>query len=365
VNNFTILLILKDRTSYTERLMGYWNHINFPYPIIIADGGKNLKIQNVLQNKQNFSNLNYEYIRYPYDQTLDDFYEKMASVTQKIDTPVVAAMDNDDFMFSEGIAKCLNVLKENNNYSSARGAINRINISHDVFGHVTVGKNMYTKYPDSIVEQTAADRVIEQTKHFHSNWHNLTRSNHFKAAWKMINVVKPQNMRFVEQLLSYLHSLWGDGFRSDFPWILHQQGQRVEVNGKSLATHFPDQEVWINSDFWLEEFNKMTEVIGVAISECDGIPIEESLDIFAKTYPLKLPHLKDLLQNRIQKAIKLGYNIERIEKLFKVVKQFNIKEIEAIGELNLDSLSAKEEFQILSNYLLNIAPRPNPLYTNE
>ena len=352
--NVTILLVLKDRPHYTLRFLKYMDLLKSPYKILIADGGRHPTIPQILQNKQNFPNLNYEYVRYPYDHSLDDFHEKMASVVQKIDTPTVIAMDNDDFILSEGIAKCLVVLKENNSYSSARGAIHRIDISHDIYGHMTLGKNMYTKYPNSIIEQTAANRVREQTKRFHSNWHNVTRSNHFKTAWRMINVVKPQNMRFTEQLICYLNVLWGDGFRSDFFWLLHQQGQRIEINGASLDSHFLDQEAWIKSDYWLEEFNKMTEAVAVAMSDLDGIPIEKSLEIFAETYPLKLPHLKSLLEVRIKEAVDLGYNTERIKKLFKIVKEHDIKNIEPIADIS-DGIPARQEIEFLTNYLIKIA----------
>ena len=74
-NNFSILLVLKDRPSYTFRYMKYMDLLNFPYKILIADGGENVEIQQVLENKDNFPNLNYDYIRYPYDNTLDDFHE--------------------------------------------------------------------------------------------------------------------------------------------------------------------------------------------------------------------------------------------------------------------------------------------------
>ena len=53
-NNFSILLVLKDRPSYTFRYMKYMDLLNFPYKILIADGGENVEIQQVLENKDNF-----------------------------------------------------------------------------------------------------------------------------------------------------------------------------------------------------------------------------------------------------------------------------------------------------------------------
>ena len=48
---------------------------------------------------------------------------------------------------------------------------------------------MYDKYTDDIIGDTAKERVTQQTKQFHGNWHNLTRTNHIQACWKMLNVI--------------------------------------------------------------------------------------------------------------------------------------------------------------------------------
>ena len=357
-DNFSILLVLKGRPAYTIRFLVWLNKIKFPYKIIIADGGSDEYIHEILGTSpvpRGLNNLNFEYVQYPYDKTLDNFHEKMADAVQKIDSATVSIMDNDDFLLLEGIPHCLKELKENPQYSSARGAIYSIHISHNIVGRLSMGPSMYTKYPDSIIAKTAADRMIEQTKRFHGNWHNITRSNHIKASWRMINVVKPQNMRFTEQMTGYLNTLWGDGYRSsEFPWLLHHQGTRVEVEGGgTLESHYPDQETWINSDYWLEEFNKMTEVIGVAISEYDKIPIAEALSIFRKTYPLKLPDLKDLLEKRIDEAVKLGYNSDRIDKLFQVIGEHELTKVDPIEDIQAPSYDCETECTILSDFLTN------------
>jgi glycosyltransferase domain-containing protein len=312
MNNVTILLPLKDRPQYTKRFLSHLNESVCPFEIIIADGGKDKEIQSILELPSNFPNLSYKYIRYPYDETMDDFYEKMANAVTEINTDLVMVMDNDDFIHIDGIHKCLEIL-QSAQYSSARGRIDSMN-----------GHNMYTKYPNSITGQTACDRLIDQTKHFHGNWHNVTRTNYVQACWSMINITKPQNMRFTEQLTGYLNVMWGDGYRGDFPWLIHDHGERIKTENGSLNSHFPDQKTWIMSDYWLEEFNKMTEIIGVSIAEYDKIPIDDAMNIFTETYPYKLPDLKDILYNRIAEAKDLGYNSTRINKLFDTIKRNNI-----------------------------------------
>ena len=212
MHTFSIILVLKDRTEYTKRLMDSWNKDKFPFHILIADGGNDQNIEECLTNFSNFPSLDYTYIRFPYDKTLRDFYEKMAHVTTLLNTSTTALMDNDDFISVDGINKCMSIL-EDSKYSSARGMMADID-----------GNNMYTEFPDSISGNSAMDRIEDQTKHFHGNYHNIIRTNHLQAAWHLIKIASPNNFRIVEQLSGYLHTVWGDSYRGDFPWMFHQHG---------------------------------------------------------------------------------------------------------------------------------------------
>ena len=280
-----------------------------------------------------------------------DFYNKMADSVSKIDTPTVAVLDNDDFLLSEGITKCLKILRDSPEFSSARGAVNHIEISQGVYGDLTVGRNIYSKFPNSICASTASERFKEQTVRFHCNWHNVTRSNHVKACWQMIREASPQNIRFTGQIAAYLNTLWGNSHRSNFRWLLHQQGERIKIEGGTLANHFPPQDHWIKSDHWIDDFNKTSEVIGVAIAEYDNISVEEGIKIFKETYPLKLPDLKELLDKRIKESNLLGYNQERINNLRSIVRENKVKEIQPIGNIVEPRFGSGEELKLLSNFL--------------
>ena len=73
--DLTILLLLKDRTPFTWRWMNYYNQIGLPFKVLIADGGKDKSIEK-LADKSLFPNIDYEYIRYPYDENLGVFFKK-------------------------------------------------------------------------------------------------------------------------------------------------------------------------------------------------------------------------------------------------------------------------------------------------
>ena len=313
-NTFSIILVLKDRSHYTKRLMERWNNdIRFPFHILIADGGKDKEIEEYLKTFSNFPNLDYTYFRFPYDKTLSDFYAKMCNIIDSVTTSTTLLMDNDDFISVAGINKCVDIL-EDSNYTSARGMMADLQ-----------GNNMYVEFPNSIVGDSALERIADQTKHFHSNWHNVIRTSHLQAAWNLIKIASPTNFRIVDQLTGFLHSVWGNSYRGDFPWMFHEHGtERVSSEGQPLNTHFPAQDDWITSDYWLSEFNGMTEAVGSAIAYHDNIDIEEAMSFFRNIYPLKLPHLKDLLNDRINEAHSLGYDYNKIQNMFTIMEKYNI-----------------------------------------
>ena len=64
----------------------------------------------------------------------------------------------------------------------------------------------------------------------------------------------------------------------------------------------------------------MTEVIGVSIAYCDNTSVYDAMDVFSKTYADKLPNLRNLLDKRIGHAVSLGYNKERMDILYTIVR---------------------------------------------
>ena len=364
--NLTLLLVLKDRPYYTERLMQFLSFMEYPYKVIIADGGKNKNIERLLSDGNNYRGVDYEYLRYPFDATVVDFYEKMADVVEKITTPITSVLDNDDHLFLDGYRRCLKYLKDNPTYSSARGRMTGMQVySNDSFGprgngvcgSLGIHKNMYDKYTNDIVGDTAKDRVTKQTKQFHGNWHNLARTNHIQACWKMLNVIQPKNMRFTEQITGYLNTTWGDSHRGDFPWMLHQNSERVQLGeggSEDLNSHFPEQIDWVKMPSWAEDFNKMTELMGVAISEYDGTSVSEAMEYFTEVYPLKVmeSNLTPLFREKIGEAKKLGYDEKRIQKLQDVVRKYKVKEIPQVGEIQGPEVSDFFETTLLANFII-------------
>ena len=312
-DKLTVVLPLKDRVQYTHRFLSDLNEKKCPFKILIADGGTDSNIQKDLEDKKNYPNVNYEYIRYDVDNDLPQFFNKMKEVTERVETKYVTLQDNDDYFDIEGMNKSVEIL-DKKNYYSARGMVT----------HIPGGHNMYAEYPDPITGSTSAERVFNQTRYFHSNWHNVMYSDILKTTWSLIDLTQPNNFRFVEQINCYVPIAIGDGHRGDFPWMTHICGDRINTNTGSLQDHFPDQMTWIMSSHWLDNFNKMTEIVGCLIAKYDVISVERGMQAFREAYPLKLPHLKDVLNNRINQAKNKGYDYNRISNICKIIDKWRL-----------------------------------------
>ena len=119
--DLTILLTLKDRAKFTFRWMSYANGVGFPFKVLIADGGEDETIPNMLSDRSKFPNIEYEYIRYPYDRTYANYYSKVADALSRIRTPFVAMADNDDFFVVAGLRKSVEFLATHREYAACGG----------------------------------------------------------------------------------------------------------------------------------------------------------------------------------------------------------------------------------------------------
>ncbi len=112
VNDLTVVLTLKDRASFTYRWMRWMNDQEFPYKIFIADGGADKDVEKHLGSYQNYPNLDYEYIRYPYDSDVEVFVRKVADVASRVKTKFVMVADNDDFILLNPLEENLHLMRE-------------------------------------------------------------------------------------------------------------------------------------------------------------------------------------------------------------------------------------------------------------
>lgn len=117
-SKLTVVLTLKGRPLHTLRWLWHHDRVRLPFPIIIADGGDDREIEEILSRPSNFPNLNYTYIKYS-DKVLQDYWFKLADVSSRVKTEYMLMNDNDDFTFAPTIMKCIEFLESNHDYVSA------------------------------------------------------------------------------------------------------------------------------------------------------------------------------------------------------------------------------------------------------
>jgi glycosyltransferase domain-containing protein len=117
----TIVLPLKGRHLFTFRFLWHANRLRLPYRLLIADGQVNEAVGRCLDNSRNdFPELDTEYVRYRDDVDYGCYFTKMADVMQRVRTPYAMLAENDDFLGVDGIEQSLDFLDANKDYVCAR-----------------------------------------------------------------------------------------------------------------------------------------------------------------------------------------------------------------------------------------------------
>ena len=327
MEDLTILITLKDRSSYTYRLMRHFDEIKCPFKILLADGGADKNLEDNLRNRVNYPNVNYRYVRYPYDEDFPAYYSKMKNSAVEVDTPYVLSIDNDDFICAEGVQKCVDFLNNNPNYVSSRGGLQGFSCDHFP-SPSEYDTKMYLEFPDDITGDSAAARFIDQSQHFHSNTHNVMKAKHLILECSVVEELNLKNLRFVEQLRGFLNVLWGNCNRETHDYLLHQHGSPRVSGGEN---QFVGQNGWIEGGGpiggplfdWAEEFAKMTDGIASGIVVYDKIDINQARALIRQYYTSMYCERvtnRDVLHAQIERSKEYYLNQDKLTSIMGKIK---------------------------------------------
>ena len=221
--NLTVLLVLKDRAEYTYRWMSYMQYINFPYPIIIADGGKNQEISNLLRENKQFPDLNFKYFRYDFDQNLSFFYSKIDDVMSKISTKYLLLADNDDFLQLEGITKSVCFMEQNPSYNSCRGLVYGVDITETKKSFSPIEQSFNIMYNSKNIDDSATtSRLYYHLANYAPSWYNTYRVDNFKQKWRELKNVNFKDVFLMEHFLSLSNVAVGKIKVLSTPYLVRQ-----------------------------------------------------------------------------------------------------------------------------------------------
>jgi glycosyltransferase domain-containing protein len=199
LNKLTIVLTLRHREDFTLRWMDYMNTIQCGYKILIADGGDDESLQNHLENYKNYPNINYDYIKYPYDRSLIDYYKKLCDITDKVKTPYIMYADNDDFIILDYIDDWIVFLDNNQDFVSCGGDSATLSVysKDNKIVNECYGNNFSIQHnknqPFSIEGSTGVERACDFLRHGNLDkiwfiWYDILRTESVKITHKFLNI---------------------------------------------------------------------------------------------------------------------------------------------------------------------------------
>ena len=288
--DLTIVLPLKDRAPFTFRWMAYANKIRLPFKVLIADGGSDETVPEVLANRANFPNVNYEYIRYPYDETYTHWYAKLVDALARVETPFVVHADDDDFFIVDGLLRSVEFLRAHADYSSCRGTIAGVVVQSDAKygefdsvygGNVLFKRDLYP--PGSTLQETAAERVRSQFSTYRANWYDVYRTEDSRSIFQALLTVDTKDIILAQHVPMLLGIAAGKVYRGSYLYLVRQiespwDSTRAETQKKGD----PFDRMLLET--WSADFTGFVDTIAAAVSSKDGIPIAQARDQVRQGY---------------------------------------------------------------------------------
>ena len=238
----TIILTLKDRVAFTYRWMRYMNDKACPYRILIADGGDDRAVEAHLRDTSKYSALDYQYIRYPFDVTTQDYKAKFEDIVSRVETEYMLLADNDDFYLLDRIPEMLEFLDEHAEYVGVRGQL----VDLTLFDQTGAPRGVpYGARYEAVVNEATpidADVPIERVEalcrdmskyDYYANWYCIFRAAHFQAVWRSLITLPTDEVIVTEILTHVLLALRGKIAVTAAPFYVRQQ--MTSISGGTLV----------------------------------------------------------------------------------------------------------------------------------
>jgi glycosyltransferase domain-containing protein len=301
--DLTILLTLWDRVPCTFRWMTYAGKVNLPFKVLIADGGSDESVSQVLTDRDSFPKVDYEYIRYPYDATPTHYYKKVLDALGRVKTPFVVFADNDDFYLIEALRRSVEFLKHNPDFSSCRGIIGGVRITPDAgYGELS---NIYGEdvsfvrqvYPpdQSNLEETALKRVHNYFASYRPNWYDVSRTEPTRENFQVLHDLDTQDLILSQHITMLLGVIAGKVQIEPYLYLLRQLDGPSSVD-QTETKQKGDLFDRMLMESWSGDFKGFVNAIAAALARKDGLTVDEARREIRQGYRNFIaPHLASCL----------------------------------------------------------------------
>ncbi|MBU2510501.1 TIGR00180 family glycosyltransferase [bacterium] len=286
-HSVTIVLPIKDRIPFTMRWLDYARLCMFSGKILIADGGKKNTLAEELR-KEKYKNLDIEYLRYPYDETLGCYFKKMSDVLQLVETPYALMADDDDFFLFDGIIDSVDFLNHNPDYVTCRGGLGIVTVAQPVNSDNVYGNAVFSniRHDNSIEQESAHERLQNQCMTYSLTCYDVHRTEVIQNSYSALYQLDFKDIFLSELLTSYLTVVSGKIKRISGLYLLRQSNppQSSATAANQRADYFDR----LLLDSWSTDINGMIERIANLVCEIDKIDFEMAIDLVRSSYKYKM-----------------------------------------------------------------------------
>jgi glycosyltransferase domain-containing protein len=294
IDQFTVLVPLKDRLPFTLRLMAYAANAGFPYRIFLADGSRDDASERALADPTAFPRVRYEYRRYAPDTSYGTYWTKLADALGRIQTPFVALLDNDDLLVASGARAAVEFMSAHDEYTSCGGqcAIFWIAPARPREQEpVCYGTNVTWKCSldaRSLDDETARERIRRHSlRATHPVYYHVRRTADLKRHAEIVRDLDLQDPFLIERLLFFLTAIDGKTQQLDSLYIVRQWN----ASGSDSLAHQARYGDWLGrmlAASWSSDFDKFVDVAASALAARDGVSLDEARSMVVGLYRLWL-----------------------------------------------------------------------------
>ena len=354
-NLLTVLLVIKDRPKFTERFLKYADETFFPFKILIADGGRDQDLQNLLSKGTYFRNLYCTYYRYPYDASYKEYYSKVESVLGKVQTPFCVVADDDNFFSVDGLQRAVSFLSQNSDYSACQGYTFGFRLeptsSHFYGERVSFSKPILNQHY-CLENHSAADRLVDFSKKNSTICYAVQRTENMRKIYREINRVNFHDLYITEVFYNFLTVVNGKVCQGKYPFMYRQfNTYNSSCEQASLVADEFDRMLW---NTFSDEFGQFVSVLTEAMSVKDGSDIDKACSVVKKAFrAVSTPTIMACLNKNRQKPT-FDSVIRRNALLMRIFRSAALRSVpmsHAIKELFFKEKSALARF--LTNDSIN------------
>lgn len=282
----TVILVIRDRPQYTFRWMDYANKTQFPFKILIADGGKDLNVEMHLKNHAHYPNLNYGYLRYQYDASIKDYLCKISNALNEVITPYVILADDDDFWNVDGVRASIRFLEEHADYATCRGrnftfSQHEKNILETVYSPHTIFDT---------VQELPSERVMAIYPELGGTFYDVHRLSQFQTVFKKVVELDFHLMPMIETFISLLDAVNGKIKQLECSYLIREEGhgQSTSRSGSYL--------VRLLTGPCAEQLSAMCDAVAQSVSMHENISVK---DFAAQLQDAFIENLAPVMSNHL------------------------------------------------------------------